>query len=138
MEQETPHPHRSSSTQTQMQIHHPPPFPVLVHRFPSPLDPPTYSCAYERGSPSSKHALVYIGGLTSGPHTSVDVPQTVLQALEDGGLDYSIWEVRTRGSYSGWGFSSLASEAEEVAGLVRYLRDKGRERVVLMGSSSGE
>ncbi|OAL46687.1 DUF1749-domain-containing protein [Pyrenochaeta sp. DS3sAY3a] len=110
-----------------------PPFPVTVHPFPSPTP---FSCAYERGPPSSKNALIFIGGLTSGPHTT-DALETVFQALAAAGKDYSLWEFRMRSSYTGFGYSSLKNDAEDLAALVRYVRGLGRERIVLMGSSSG-
>jgi pimeloyl-ACP methyl ester carboxylesterase len=57
--------------------------------------------------------------------------------LERSALDYSIWEFRMRSSYSGFGYSSLANDVEDVAALVQYLRGLGKEKIVLMGSSTG-
>lgn len=110
------------------------PFQVTVHPFPSPT---RGSCAYERGRPGARNALVFIGGLTSGPHTT---DLTALAKMLDGspGLDYSLWEFRMRSSYGGFGYSSLANDVEDTAALVRYLRGIGKERVVLMGSSTGK
>ncbi|KAF2826050.1 DUF1749-domain-containing protein [Ophiobolus disseminans] len=110
------------------------PFAVTVHPFPSATPS---SCAYERGAPSSRHALVFIGGLTSGPHTTPQL-EPLIQALEiDTGLSYSFWDFRMRSSYTGFGYSSLANDVEDVAALVKYLRGVGRERVVVLGSSTG-
>jgi hypothetical protein len=110
------------------------PFPVTVHSFTSatPL-----SCAYERGDPSSRNALVFLGGLTSGPHTSPQAEPLVeaLQAHPE--LNYSFWEFRMRSSYTGFGFSSLANDAEDLGALVTYLKSIGKEKVVLLGSSTG-
>jgi hypothetical protein len=42
-----------------------------------------------------------------------------------------------RSSYAGFGYSSLANDVEDTAALVRYLRGIGKEKIVLMGSSTG-
>lgn len=115
----------------------PRPFTVTVHPFLSPSDPHTYSCAYERGNPSSRNAIVYIGGLTSGPHSASSLSQTLLNTLDNACLGYSIWESRMRSSYGGWGYSSLMNDVEDIAALVRYLLGLGKEKVVLLGSSTG-
>jgi|SRR5690242_3695063 len=116
----------------------PQPFSVTVHPFTSPARTHGYLCAYERGNALSRNAIVYIGGLTSGPHTALDISQTLLSALNDAKLGYSIWECRMRSSYSGWGYSSLKDDVEDVAPFVEYLRDLGKSRVVLLGSSTGK
>jgi pimeloyl-ACP methyl ester carboxylesterase len=110
------------------------PFAVTVHPFPSPTP---HSCAYERGPSSARNALVFIGGLTSGPHsTDLDF---LANMLEHGSpaLSYSLWEFRMRSSYSGFGYSSLANDVEDMAALVQYLRGIGKEKIVLMGASTG-
>lgn len=109
------------------------PYPVTVHPFTS-LTP--YSCAYERGRASSPNALVYIGGLTSGPHTTPAL-DTVFEVLNDARLGYSLWEFRMRSSYTGFGHSSLSNDVEDIAALVKYLRELGKKRIVLLGSSTG-
>ncbi|KAK4097959.1 DUF1749-domain-containing protein [Parathielavia hyrcaniae] len=113
----------------------PNPFPVTVHPFTSATPG---SCAYERGSSSSarKNALVFVPGLTSGPHaTDLDFLATMLK--QSPSLDYSLWEFRMRSSYSGFGYSSLVNDVQDMAALVQYLRGIGKERIVLMGSSTG-
>ncbi|KAJ4984845.1 UPF0613 protein PB24D3.06c 1 [Stagonosporopsis vannaccii] len=115
----------------------PRPFLVTVHPFTSLASPHAYSCAYERGKTSSRNALVYIGGLTSGPHTALHISQALLSALDDAKLQYSIWECRIRSSYTGWGHSSLKDDVEDIAALVKHLRDLGKNKVVLLGSSTG-
>ena len=99
------------------------PFPVLVHpRIPSPSSPHRFLQAYQRGDPTAPNALIFLGGLTSGPHT------TDLAFLADAltthhpSLGYSLWELRTRSAYTGFGHSSLANDADDVSDLVRYLR----------------
>ena len=111
------------------------PFPVVVHPFSSSTPD---SCAYERGNPKSPNALVYIGGLTSGPHTANELVGSILTALDDANLGYSIWEFRTRSSYSGWAHSTLDNDARDIASLVAYLRELGKGHIVLMGSSTGK
>ncbi|EAQ93734.1 hypothetical protein CHGG_01969 [Chaetomium globosum CBS 148.51] len=108
------------------------PFQLTVHPFPSPTH---NSCAYERGPSSAKNALVFIGGLTTGPHAT---NLTVLaKALEQSALDYSLWEFHMRSSYSGFGYSSIANDVEDTAALVKYLRGIGKDKIVLMGASTG-
>lgn len=116
----------------------PQPFTVTVHPLTSPAYPHAYSCAYEQGNTSSPNALIYVGGLTSGPHTALDLSKTLLLALDDAGLGYSIWECRMRSSFTGWGYSCLKDDVEDIAALVKYLMGLGKKRVVLLGSSTGE
>ncbi|KAH7083993.1 hypothetical protein FB567DRAFT_96113 [Paraphoma chrysanthemicola] len=112
----------------------PSPFNVTVHPFSSPTPS---SCAYERGPTSSRNALVYISGLTSGPHTTPQVEPLIraLEAARD--LDYSFWEFRMRSSYTGFGYSSIANDVDDTAALVEYLKGLGKQKVVLVGSSTG-
>jgi pimeloyl-ACP methyl ester carboxylesterase len=42
-----------------------------------------------------------------------------------------------RSSYTGFGFSSLAADAEDLSCLVAYLKTLGKEKIVLLGSSTG-
>lgn len=109
------------------------PFQVTVHPFPSPTPS---SCAYERGSPSAQNALIFIGGLTSGPH-SKDLTFLVNMLEQMPSLDYSLWEFRMRSSYTGFGYSSIANDVEDTAALVTYLRKIGKKKIVLIGASSG-
>lgn len=110
------------------------PFTVTVHPFTSPTP---FSCAYERGTTSYRNALVFIGGLTSGPHTTPQL-NLLIQALEDESeLSYSFWEFRMRSSYTGFGYSSLENDSEDIAALVKYLEEIGKEHIVLLGSSTG-
>ncbi|GAB1309973.1 UPF0619 GPI-anchored membrane protein [Madurella fahalii] len=109
------------------------PFPVTIHPFRSPT---RNACAYERGPSSARNALVFIGGLTDGPHTA-DVNFLVTMLEQSQQLGYSLWEFRMRSSYSGFGYSSLANDVEDIAALVHYLRGIGKEKIVLMGASTG-
>ncbi|KAK0614498.1 hypothetical protein B0T14DRAFT_528602 [Immersiella caudata] len=109
------------------------PYPVTVHPFPSAT---RWSCAYERGDPSSRNAFVYIGGLTGGPQ-SIDLTAIDSAFRTSPKLSYSIWEFRMRSSYTGFGFSSLSNDANDIASFVKYLRSLGKEKIVLMGHSTG-
>jgi hypothetical protein len=120
-----------------------PPFPVYVHPIP-PTNPKT--CAYERRRSNSAHcdnALVFIGGLGSGPHTTHylgplnDALESASLKGEDG-VKYGLWELRMRSSYTAFGYASLKDDVEDVRELVVYLKALGIKAVVLVGSSSGE
>jgi hypothetical protein len=111
------------------------PFAVTVHPFTS----PTHSaCAYERGDTSSRNAIVFLGGLTCGPHTTPELETLVERLQSNPELSYSFWEFRMRSSYTGFGYSSLANDVEDVSALVQYLREQGKEKIVLLGSSTGK
>lgn len=110
------------------------PFSVLVHPY---CAPSAGTCAYEQGDASSKNAVIFIGGLTDGPHTTGFI-RTVARHLEQARrLDYSVFEVRLRSSFTGFGTSSLARDVEDISALVTHLRRLGREKVVLFGHSTG-
>lgn len=110
------------------------PYQVTVHPYKSRT---RGSCAYEQGDAASRNAMIYIGGLTDGPHTTEYI-RLVGQALDKRrDLDYSLFEIRMRSSYQGFGTSSLKQDVEDISSLVKYLRSIGREKVVLMGHSTG-
>lgn len=121
-------------------------FAVTVHPFTSPTP---HACAYERHPdsdrserPSAKdypNAVVYIAGLTGGPHTHESMSAEMSEALRYKKTGYSFFELRLRSSYTGFGASSLANDVEDVGALVKYLREGlQKKKVVLLGSSSGE
>lgn len=109
----------------------PAPFPVIVHHIPS--QTPNL-VAYERGTSTSKNALIFVGGLTEGPHTNA-VVGVLAKKLE--GSEYGVWELRMRSSFTGFGYSKLSNDVEDISALVEYLRKLGKEKVVLMGASTG-
>ncbi|KAG5922874.1 hypothetical protein E4U42_005187 [Claviceps africana] len=117
------------------------PFSVTVH----PYDSPTRgACAYEyepgthAASTINRNAVIFIGGLGDGPHT-VPYVRAVARYLETAGkkLAYSVFEIRLRSSFVGFGTSSLKNDVEDIAALVRYLRGLGKEKIVLFGHSTG-
>ncbi|KUI64959.1 UPF0613 protein PB24D3.06c [Cytospora mali] len=111
------------------------PFSVTVHPYPS--KGVRHACLYELGSSSARNALVFIGGLGDGPHT-VPYIKTVAAKIEaTQGLSYSVFEIRIRSSFSGFGWSSLTNDVEDISDAVKYLRGIGKEKVVLMGHSTG-
>ncbi|KAI0115978.1 dolichol-phosphate mannosyltransferase [Nemania sp. FL0031] len=109
-------------------------FTTTVHPFPSPT---SHACAYEIGPPNAKNSLVFTGGLGDGPHT-VPYPRAIAKRLaENPGLSYSVFEFRLKSSFSGFGFVRLVDDVADIAALVKYLRSIGKERIVLMGHSTG-
>lgn len=128
-----------------MPPHHPP-FPVLIHPYPSPSAPPDRPfLAYEHlptNHPSTHHrrqnVLLFLPGLGEGP---LDIPYTrTALAPRLAEIHYALFETRLSSSYSGFGYSSLAQDAKEIDALVRHLRAEVVEeggRVVVMGHSTG-
>ncbi|KAF6836002.1 esterase lipase [Colletotrichum plurivorum] len=109
------------------------PFPCTVH----PYDSPTANAAaYEIGPSGVSNAILFIGGLSDGPHTVFYTP-TLARYLETTGQEWSLFEIRMRSSFSGYGYSSLKNDVEDISALVRYLRSIGKKRIVLMGHSTG-
>lgn len=110
------------------------PFPLVAHPYRSPT---RAACAYETGSTASRNAIVFIGGLRDGPHT-VPYIRSVSDRLEkETDLSYSVFEIRMRSSFDGFGFSTLSDDVQDISSLVSYLRSIGREKIVLFGHSTG-
>lgn len=110
------------------------PFPLLAHPYRSPA---RGCCAYEMGETSAKNALVFIGGLKDGPHSTPYI-RTVARRLEKTPeLGYSVFETRIRSSFDGFGTSNLAHDVQDISALVKYLRSIGREKIILFGHSTG-
>ncbi|KAK1982861.1 hypothetical protein LZ30DRAFT_26821 [Colletotrichum cereale] len=107
------------------------PFPVTVHHVPAKVP---NLVAYERGAPGLRNALVFVGGLTEGPHTNAAVG-AIAQKLE--GTGFGVWELRMRSSYTGFGYSRLSNDVEDISALVQYLRKTEKEKIVLLGASTG-
>ncbi|KAI0976173.1 hypothetical protein F4678DRAFT_216172 [Xylaria arbuscula] len=108
-------------------------FTTTVHPFASPT---SQSCAYEIGPQNAKNALIFIGGLGDGPHT-VPYTRTLAKRLGEDLTGYSLFEFRLKSSFSAFGFTRLADDVADVAALVKYLRGLGKERIILMGHSTG-
>lgn len=59
------------------------------------------------------------------------------RAIEETG--WSVVEVLLTSSYAGWGHSSIAQDAKELALAVQYFREhRNTRRVVLLGHSTGK
>ena len=112
-----------------------PPFPVTVHPY---LSAVRGACAYEQGNTSAQNAVVFIGGLGDGPHT-VPYIRTLAKHLQGkaSNLDYSVFEIRIRSSFIGFGTSNLTEDVQDISSLVKYLRGIGRKKIVLFGHSTG-
>ncbi|KAI1306352.1 hypothetical protein F5Y03DRAFT_354486 [Xylaria venustula] len=108
-------------------------FTTTVHPFASPT---SQACAYEIGSQDAKNALIFIGGLGDGPHT-VPYTRVLAKRLGEDLTGYSLFEFRLKSSFSAFGFTRLADDVADIAALVKYLRGLGKERIVLMGHSTG-
>lgn len=117
------------------------PFSVVVH----PYDSPTRrSCAYElvtANSANARHALVFIGGLTDGPHTTPyirSIAKHLATADTAKDLSYSVFEFRMQSSFYGYGFKSLTDDVADLSALVKHLKEKlGRDKIVFLGHSTG-
>lgn len=84
-----------------------------------------------------ENAIVFINGLGGGPHGIPYVKRLAerLQAVPK--LSYSVFEFRMNSSFRGYGTSSLREDAENIASLVKYLRELGRQKIILLGHSTG-
>lgn len=111
------------------------PFPVTVHPYPS--RGVRHACLYELGSSSARNALLFVGGLGDGPHTVPYIRTVAARAEAATGLSYSVFEARIRSSFSGFGWNSLANDVEDISDAVKYLRSIGKDKIVLMGHSTG-
>lgn len=111
------------------------PFTVTVHPYASRS---RKNCAYELGNTSAQNTLIFLGGLADGPHSTPYV-WAIAKYLEEKRpeLDYSVFEIRMRSSYSGYGTASLATDVQDISALVKHLRQKGKKKIVLMGHSTG-
>lgn len=115
------------------------PFSTITHPYPTKASPNRNACAYETGLASARNAFVFIGGLGDGPHT-VPYARAIARELAENHaveLSFSVFEPKIRSSFSGYKFSCLTNDVADIAELVRYLRGLGKERIVLMGHSTG-
>ncbi|CAI6082377.1 unnamed protein product [Clonostachys chloroleuca] len=110
------------------------PFSLTAHPYRSPAGK---NCAYELGKNTAQNALVFLGGLGDGPHTTPYVRFMARYLETQPDLDYSVFEIRMRSSFEQWGTSSLQEDVEDASALVKYLREKGRNKIILMGHSTG-
>lgn len=83
---------------------------------------------------SLPHSLVFIGGLTDSLG-SVSYLERVAQGIAPFG--FSVTQLQLSSSLGGWGYCSLEGDAQEIALGVQWLRKKGKDKIILMGSSTG-
>ena len=114
---------------------HPAPFLTRVHYYDSPT---RHSCAYESGALDSPNVILAIGGLGDGPHT-VPYFHDLAARLDAANTSpkYSVFQIRLKSSFVGFGTSSLAEDVAHISSLVKYLRRIGKEKIVLLGHSTG-
>ncbi|KAH3671490.1 hypothetical protein OGAPHI_000192 [Ogataea philodendri] len=87
--------------------------------------------------PQSKKVVLFIGGLTDG---LMNVPYLPDLAAGLDKIGWTLVQIHFSSSYLGWGTGSLKRDAEEIGQLVEYLRSErggSREKIVLMGHSTG-
>ncbi|TQN73528.1 UPF0613 protein [Colletotrichum shisoi] len=89
------------------------PFSCAVHLYESPT---SHASAYEIGPSAASNAILFIGGLGDGPHT-VLYTQSLAKHLKNTGQDWSVFEIRMRSSFSGYGYSSLKNDVEDISAL---------------------
>lgn len=83
------------------------------------------------GHSDAQNAVIFLGGLGDGLLTVPYVEKLALPA------DWTIYNIVFSSSYKGWGTGSLDRDADEIALFVEYLRGLKKEKIVLMGHSTG-
>jgi triacylglycerol esterase/lipase EstA (alpha/beta hydrolase family) len=64
--------------------------------------------------------------------------RNVSKEMETAVPDWSVFEIRLASSFDQWGFRSLEDDRVGIEDAVKFLSSKlGREKVVLMGHSTG-
>ncbi|KAF3034536.1 hypothetical protein E8E11_001159 [Didymella keratinophila] len=108
--------------------------PGIAHKYSKKLIAFEHAGAHSSNDKDTPNTLLWIGGLGDGLLT-VQYPSTIARSL---GPDWAIAEVLLSSSYKGWGTSSLAKDARELAQCVEYFQKlRPRKMVVLMGHSTG-
>ena len=80
----------------------------------------------------------FLSAASKTAHTPTPYIRTVAKQLELASeLSYSVFEIRLRSSFIGFGTSSLEEDVADISALVKYLRTLGREKIVLFGHSTG-
>lgn len=114
----------------------PAPVPGTLHVY-----QPSERLVYFESSPSSsstRNSVIFVGGLGDGLAATPYLPP-LAGALHAQG--WSLIQVLTRSSYSGWGMGSVDRDAEDLHALEKYLRRDGIKggdaKLVLLGHSTG-
>jgi hypothetical protein len=121
-----------------MSSNSPAPIPGTLHVY-----DPSERLVYFESMPSSTSSagcssVIFIGGLGDGLAATPYLPP-LAEALH--GQGWSLIEVLTRSSYTGWGMGSVDRDVEDLHKLEGYLRRKdvkgGEAKLVLLGHSTG-
>ncbi|KAL8716294.1 MAG: hypothetical protein Q9220_000199 [cf. Caloplaca sp. 1 TL-2023] len=89
---------------------------------------------HARNGSSPQNSLLFIPGLNDG-FLTVPYISDLAAALP---ASYAFIEVLLSSGYSGWGYSSLSQDIEEVAQCVQYFQSmRPNGKIVLMGNSTG-
>lgn len=92
--------------------------------------------AFESGDVSSPNSVVFIGGLSDG-YNAVPFLEPLTTALTE--IGWSLIQVQLSSSYTGYGFSSLQKDSDELDHLVKYLKDtRKKQKIVFLGHSTGK
>ncbi|GAA5854015.1 hypothetical protein JCM8547_008194 [Rhodosporidiobolus lusitaniae] len=97
-----------------------------------------YVTAFEYGAAGRPNLVVWIGGLGDNLASTAYVPTLAakLNAIEGEG-GWGLVQANLRSGGSGWGGSNVEEDAEGLAKVVEYFRAGGRQKIVLMGFSTG-
>ncbi|BGP16935.1 hypothetical protein JCM10213v2_004943 [Rhodosporidiobolus nylandii] len=89
---------------------------------------------FSPSSPPSTSLVLFVGGL-SDSLGSVPYLARLASGLAEKG--WGLAQASLRSTANGWGGATVEDDAKELAEVVKYFRERGRERVVLMGHSTG-
>ncbi|KAK0623323.1 hypothetical protein B0T14DRAFT_425853 [Immersiella caudata] len=113
-------------------------FPITVHQYPFSARPDRPHAAFEylplSGSADPQNALIFIPGLGDLPF---DVPYIRTIASKLASSSFSIFEINLNSSGSAFGHGSISQDVRDICDLFKYLKGIGRNKVVLMGHSTG-
>ncbi|OBW68532.1 MAG: Uncharacterized protein AUREO_013830 [Aureobasidium pullulans] len=84
-------------------------------------------------STQSPNLLLWIGGLTDTYH-SVDYVYRLASSLPP---TWSLAQANLSSAGSGFGIASLTQDCNEISSLVSYFKNNGKQKVVIMGHSTG-
>ncbi|KAG9961288.1 DUF1749-domain-containing protein, partial [Aureobasidium melanogenum] len=95
--------------------------------------PPVSAFEITSSASNTPNLLLWIGGLTDIYH-SVDYVYQLASSLPQ---TWSLAQTNLSSAGSGWGTSSLSQDVNEISSLVHHFRTQGKQRIVIMGHSTG-
>ncbi|GAA5971041.1 hypothetical protein JCM11641_004123 [Rhodosporidiobolus odoratus] len=110
----------------------PPPQPGVLHACSG--YPQVHAFEFAPSSPPSSSLVLIVGGLSD---TLLSIPYLQRLAKGLGQHSWGLAQATLRSAGGAWGGSSVKQDAQELATIVRYFREQGRDRIVLMGFSTG-